>query len=305
MRTDSKIFGYRSEMISANGVYALNKIILSADSTCDLDATLRMRYHVNEYPLHVLLGKGEYQDGVNITADEIYDAYRRYHILPTTAAVNVGEYVTYFKNWAEAGYSVIHFNLGSGLSSSYQNCCIAAKAYPSVYPVDSCNLSTGIGLLVLEAADRIAAGMEAEQIVREVCALRAHVHASFILDTLEFLHAGGRCSALAALGANFLNIKPCIEVDNTSGKMNVGKKYRGPLERVLPQYAADKLAGRGDLKNGRVFITHSGIAQEKIDLVKNTIRRCADFREIYVTRAGSTISSHCGPNTLGVLFMTK
>lgn len=283
----------------------MNKIILSADSTCDLDTTLRMRYRVNEYPLHVLLGKGEYQDGVNITADEIYDSYYKYHILPTTAAINVEEYLAYFKEWAEAGYSVIHFNLGSGLSSSYQNCCIAAQTYPNVYPVDSRNLSTGIGLLILEAADRIAAGMEPEQIVKEVCALRSHVQASFIIDTLEFLHAGGRCSALAALGANLLHIKPCIEVDNTSGKMNVGKKYRGPLERVLAQYAADKLKERTDLKTDRVFITHSGIAQTYIDTVKGILRQYADFKEIFVTRAGSTISSHCGPNTLGVLFMTK
>lgn len=283
----------------------MNKVILSADSTCDLDNALRMRYRVNEYPLHVILGNGEYQDGVNISADDIYNAYYKYHILPTTAAINVEEYANYFKKWVDAGYDIIHFSLGSGLSSAYQNCCIAARDCPNIYPVDSHNLSTGIGLLVLEAADRIAQGMGAKQIVAQMNELRTHVHASFIIDTLEFLHAGGRCSALAALGANVLRIKPCIEVDNTSGNMNVGRKYRGSLEKVLPQYTADKLHEYKNIKHNRVFITHSGIPQKHIDLVRQTIQENSYFEDIFITRAGSTISSHCGPNTLGVLFMTE
>ena len=147
--------------------------------------------------------------------------------------------------------------------------------------------------------------MPATQIQQELNALRSNVHASFVLDTLTFLHAGGRCSALAALGANVLNIKPCIEVDNTSGKMGVGKKYRGSLNKVLRNYTLDKLKDRKDLKLDRVFITHSGISDERIEIVKNTIEEIADFKEILITRAGCTISAHCGPNTLGVLFMTE
>lgn len=283
----------------------VGKIVLSADSTCDLDDMLKERYQVNIRPLHVILGNDQYKDGMDITADDIYNAYSRYHIIPKTAAINVQEFIDYFKKWTDEGYSVIHFNLGSGLSSSYQNCCIAAQELGNVYPIDSCSLSTGTGLLAIEAAERIAQGMEAPKIVQEINDIKAEVHASFIIDTLEFLHAGGRCSALAALGANILNIKPCIEVDIADGKMSVGKKYRGTLDKVLKQYTADKLEQYPNIKLDRIFITHSGISQERIDLVKKTIQDIAGFREILVTRAGCTISSHCGPNTLGVLFMTE
>lgn len=283
----------------------VSKIILSADTTCDLGDVLKERYNVNFYPLHIILGGKQYQDGVDIKADQIYEAYKTQKILPKTAAVNPNEYIDYFKKWVDEGYEVIHINLASGISSSYQNCCIAAEELGNVYPVDSYNLSTGTGLLVLEAADRIAKGMPATQIQQELNALRSNVHASFVLDTLTFLHAGGRCSALAALGANVLNIKPCIEVDNTSGKMGVGKKYRGSLNKVLRNYTLDKLKDRKDLKLDRVFITHSGISDERIEIVKNTIEEIADFKEILITRAGCTISAHCGPNTLGVLFMTE
>lgn len=283
----------------------MSKIILSADITCDLGDTLKERYNVNFYPLHIILGGKQYQDNVDITSDQIYEAYTTQKILPKTAAINPDEYINYFKKWVDEGYEVIHINLGSGISSSYQNCCIAAEELGNVYPVDSCSLSTGTGLLVLEAADRIAKGMSASQIQQELMDLRANVHASFVLDTLTFLHAGGRCSALAALGANVLNIKPCIEVDNNSGKMKVGKKYRGSLEKVLKHYTLDKLKKQRNLKLDRVFITHSGISEERIEIVKNTIKEVADFKEIFVTRAGCTISAHCGPNTLGVLFMTE
>ncbi len=283
----------------------MNKIILSADITCDLGALLKERYNVNFYPLHIILDEKQYQDGVDITADDIYDAYWEKHILPKTSAPNVAEYFKYFKRWTDEGYEVIHINIGSGISSSYQNCCLAANELKNIYPIDSHNLSTGTGLLVLEAAERIAAGIGAAQIQQELNNLRPHCHASFIVDTLTFLHAGGRCSALTALGANLLNIKPCIEVDNSSGNMSVGKKYRGSLDKVLKHYTTDKLANRNDLKLDRVFITHSGISEERIELVRRTIEELADFKEILITRAGCTISSHCGPNTLGVLFMTK
>lgn len=283
----------------------MSKIILSADTTCDLGEVLKQRYKVNYYPLHIILGEKQYQDGVDITADDIYDNYWKYHILPKTSAPNPEEYIKHFKQFTDEGYEVIHINLGSGLSSSYQNCCIAAEELKSVYPIDSYNLSTGTGLLVIEAAERIAKGMSAAEIQKEINDLRTKSHASFIIDTLEFLYAGGRCSALAAFGANIFNIKPCIEVDNTTGKMGVGKKYRGSLERVLKNYTMDKLKNRTDLKLDRIFITHSGISSERIELVQRTIQDLTDFKEIFVTRAGCTISSHCGPNTLGILFMTK
>ena len=282
-----------------------NPIILSADSTCDLGDELRARYNVQYYPFHVILDGETYADGVDLMPDQIYEVYREKKILPKTAAINTAEYVEYFKQWTDQGYEVIHLTLGSGLSATYNNCRLAAQELPGVYAIDSRNLSTGSGLLVIEAAERIAAGMPAAQIAEEVQALTSHSQASFIIDTLEFLYKGGRCSALAMLGANMLQLKPCIEVDNASGSMIVGKKYRGSLEKALSQYVQDKLQGRTDIRNERIFITHSGISQERIDLVKKLVKQYGDFQEIFVTRAGCTISSHCGPNTLGVLFMTK
>lgn len=282
-----------------------NKIILSADSTCDLSPELKERYQVQYFPYHIILGGQQYMDGVDIQPEDLYLAYREKKQLPKTAISSM-EFYEYFNQWVEEGYEVIHINLGSALSAAHQNCRLAAQELGHVYVIDSCSLSTGMGLLVIEAGRRISHGMPAEQIYQEVSALATHSHASFILDTLEFMHAGGRCSAVTALGANLLRLKPCIEVNNLrGGAMNVGKKYRGNLEKVLPQYTRDKLADRADLVLDRVFITHSGISEKYIDLVRNTIQEVADFREICVTRASCTISCHCGPNTLGVLFLTK
>lgn len=176
-----------------------SRIILSADSTCDLGDELKARYAVHYYPFHVILDGQTYADGVDLMPDDIYRVYREKKILPKTAAINTAEYIDYFRQWTDQGYEVIHLNLGSGLSATHNNCRLAAEELPGVYVIDSCNLSTGSGLLVLEAADRIAAGMPAAQIAQEVRALTSHAHASFVLDTLEFLYKGGRCSALAML----------------------------------------------------------------------------------------------------------
>ncbi len=282
-----------------------NRIILSADSTCDLGPVLKEKYDVQYYPFHVILDGRAYSDGVDLVPDQIYQVYRDQKILPKTAAINTAEYIEYFRQWTDQGYEVIHLTLGSGLSATYNNCRLAAEELPGVYPIDSRNLSTGSGLLVIEAAERIAAGMPAAQIAKEVQALTAKVNASFVIDTLEFLYKGGRCSALQMLGANMLRLKPCIEVDNTSGAMDVGKKYRGSLDHCLELYVRDRLEGRTDIVNRRIFITHSGISQERIDLVHRLVEQYGHFDEILVTRAGCTISSHCGPNTLGVLFIEQ
>lgn len=284
----------------------MKKVILSADSTCDLNDKIKERYDIHCQPLHIHLNDKIYKDGVDITPDDIYDTYEKQRILPKTSAPNPKEYIDYFKQWTDKGYEVVHISLGSGISSSYQNASLAAEQLGNVYPIDSGNLSTGMGLLVIEAAERIQKGMTAEQIFAEVNQLKANVHASFVIDTLTYLYEGGRCSALAAFSANLLNIKPCIEVDHTSGNMNVGKKYRGSLTRVFKRYTLDQLRKhQSNLKLDRMFITHSGTSSENIDLVKKTIEDTVNVKEILVTRAGCTISSHCGPNTLGVLFMTN
>lgn len=280
-------------------------IILSTESTCDLGEELIAQAKANILPFHVILGDDVYSDGVDLVPDDIYRVYGEKNILPHTAAINIEEYTDWFRQWTDRGLEVIHISLGHGISSSCNNARLAAEELEGVYVVDSGNLSTGIGLLVLEAADRIAAGLPAAQIAGELNEVRSRISASFVLDTLEFLHKGGRCSSLAMLGANLLKLKPCIMVDNTSSAMTVGKKYRGTLEKALEQYVADQLQGRTDLDKKRVFITHSGISEERIALVRSLVEKYAQFDNIYVTRAGCTISAHCGPNTLGVLFITK
>ena len=254
----------------------MTKIILSADSTCDLGDELKAKYQVHYYPFHIILGDKQYQDNVDITPEEIFQAYWERKILPKTAAIGVGEYLDYFRKWVENGSQVIHLNLGSGISSAYQNCCMAARELGNVFPINSGNLSSAIGLLVVEAGKRISQGMPAPQIQKEIQELTAKCHGSFVLDTLEFLHAGGRCSAVAALGAN-----------------------------LLVQYTRDKLMNRDDLNLDRCFLVNAGISKERLNLVKKTIEECADFEHIYITKASCTISCHCGPNTLGVMFLTK
>ena len=280
-------------------------IILSADSTCDLGAQLCAKYQVKTIPFNVTLGDEQYLDGVTIDPDRIYAIYRERKILPRTAAINVATYEEVFRGYVEEGYDVVHLSLGHALSSSYQNATLAAEEVGNVHVIDTCNLSTGSGLLVIEAAERIAAGKDAATVAEEVRALVPHAHASFVLDTLEFLHKGGRCSALAMLGANVLQLKPCIEVNNEDGSMGVGKKYRGAITKAREQYVRDKLTGRDDIDYRKIFITHSGTSEESIEKVRRVVEECGDFENIYVTRAGCTISSHCGPETLGVLFMTK
>ena len=283
----------------------MRKIILSADSTCDLGDELKEKYQVHYYPFHIILEGKDYQDNVDITPGDIFQRYYEKKVLPKTAAINVEEYVNYFRPFVEQGYEVVHLNLGSALSSAHQNCMLAARELKGVYPVDSGNLSTGIGHLFLDAGEMIKEGLGAEEIAGKLNQRKNLVHSSFILDTLKFMSAGGRCSNVMALGANLLNIKPCIEVNNKDGSMDVGKKYRGSLKKVLPLYVKDKLQEYQGICTDKIFITHSGIDQEYIELVKEAIQEEKEFQNIYVTRASCTISCHCGPNTLGILFETK
>lgn len=284
----------------------MSKIILTADSPCDLPKELIKRYNVEAIcPLHITIGDKSYEDGVNIQPDEIYKNFENTGVLPKTSAVNTKEYIDVFKPYIEQGYSIIHINIGSALSSSYQNCCKAAEVLGNIYPIDSCSLSTGIGLVVIEAAERIAKGMEVEQIVKEVKATTSKCQTNFVIDKLDYLRAGGRCSTLTMLGANLLKIKPCIEVNNADGSMTVGKKYRGKFDAVLAQYTKDKLAVYDHIKKDRVFIVHAGVTKEQVNIVYDIVKKSKLFDEIIIARAGSTISSHCGPGTLGVIFMTE
>ena len=287
-----------------------HQIVLSADTPCDIGEELKLRYAVSLYPLHIILDEKQYTDGLDITSAELYEAWWKHKLLPRTAAINPEEYQSYFQKFLDQGCDVIHISLGSGLSSSHANAVLAANALKdkgNVYVIDSCSLSTGFGLLVCEAGERIKAGLPAEQIVNEVSALTQDTRASFVLDTLEFMRAGGRCSSIAQIGATLMNLKPTIIVKNDrQGSMVVGKKYMGKLAPSLMKYVDDQLKDRTDLVLDRVFVTHSGMDDPAIiEKVVARIRELQPFQEVFVTQASCTISCHCVPNTLGVLFLTK
>ena len=279
------------------------KIIISSDSTCDLSAELKERYGVKILPLGVTLGTNVYRDGFNITPDDIYAHYDKTGELPKTTAANVGECVDHFAELTKNGDAVIHFTISSKMSSTYNNACIAASEFENVYVVDTLNLSTGGGLLVVAAAEMAKDGMEPAAIVEQLEKLKPCVDASFVIDNLEYLYKGGRCSALAMMGANLLKLKPCIEVKN--GVMGVGKKYRGTFSKVVEEYVDERLQNVDDIDSSRVFVTHAGCDPELMEAVVNEVKDKGIFKEVFFTRAGCTVSSHCGANTMGVLFIRK
>lgn len=277
------------------------RTIIAADSTCDLSPELIQSYGIQIIPLGVTLGEKQYTDGVDIDPDFIYAHYEKTGELPKTSAVNLVDFEDYFARETAAGNSVVLFTISSDMSSTCNNARLAAEGFENVYVVDTRNLSTGGGLLVLAAAEMAAEGKPAAEIAETCSALAPCVDASFIIDSLEFLHKGGRCSALAAFGANMLSLKPCILVQN--GKMGVGKKYRGKFGAVLPKYVSDRLGDGSDVVSGHIFVTHAGCEPAVIDACVEAVKAIAPEAKIHITRAGCTISSHCGRNTLGVLFI--
>lgn len=280
---------------------SLEKILIAADSTCDLSAELIERYGITILPLGVALGDKQYTDGVDIDPDFIYKNYEETGLLPKTSAINLVDFEAFFAEHTKDGASVIFFTISSEMSSTYHNATLAAEGFERAYVVDSRNLSTGGGLLVIKAAEMAAAGHTPEEIVATCNELAPCVDASFIIDSLEFLYKGGRCSALAALGANLLSLKPCIVVKDA--KMGVGKKYRGKFGAVLPKYVAERLGDATDVIKDHIFVTHAGCKPAVCEACAEAVRAIAPEAEIHITRAGCTVSSHCGRNTLGVLFI--
>lgn len=281
-----------------------NKIVISSDSTCDLSPELIEKYDIKILPLGITLGTEVYKDGVDINPDMIYAHHEKTGELPKTTAANVGESEDFFESITADGESLIHFTISSEMSSTYRNACLAADDMDKeVYVIDSRNLSTGGGLLVIAAAEMAKSGMEAKDIAAKLEELAKCVDASFVIDNLEYLHKGGRCSAVAMLGANLLKLKPCIEVKN--GSMGVGKKYRGRYGEVLKQYVAERLHDPDDIDTSRVFVTHAGCDPEIVKMVTDLVKKTLNFDEVFVTRAGCTVSAHCGADTLGVLFIRK
>lgn len=279
------------------------KIKITADSTCDLSRELIEENNIEILPLYVVKDGVSYRDGVEITPQDIFDFVAQGNDPCKTAAASEADYIDCFSRFSSQYDAVIHINISAEFSSCYQNACLAARQFPNVYPVDSRNLSTGSGQVVMEAVRLADMGLSAEDIVHRLQELAGRVEASFVIDSLEYLRKGGRCSALAALGANLLNLKPCIEV--VDGKMKVGKKYRGSFEKCLLSYVKERLDGRTDLVKERIFVTHTPCDARAVEAVKKSVKQYGGFRQIIETQAGCTISSHCGPNTLGVLFIRK
>lgn len=279
------------------------KIKISSDSTCDLAKEYIEAHDIGILSLVVIKDGESFKDGIDITPDVIFAHVNGGGALCSTSAANVNDYMELFEEYKKEYDAVIHINLGSGFSSSHQNAVIAAEEFENVYVVDSMNLSTGHGLVVVEAVKMAEAGMAPEKIYEALKELAPRVEASFVLDRLDYMVKGGRCSAVAALGASLLQLKPCIEV--VEGKMGVCKKYRGSYEKALGNYVKDRLMDRDDIDTERIFVTHTETPQEIVDSVKAAVKEYKDFEIMEETVAGCTVSCHCGPNTLGVLFIRK
>lgn len=274
-----------------------------SDSTCDLPKELVEKYDIAVVPLTVIKDNQKHSDGVDITTADIFAHVAGGGDLCTTAALNIEEYMTIFSGYANKYDGVIHINISSGFSSCYQNACIAAEEFDNVRVIDSQNLSTGQGLIVLKACELAKTCQSLDELVEKINAFVPKVETSFVLDRLEYMVKGGRCSSAAALGANLLGLKPCIEVKD--GKMAVVKKYRGNYSKCLATYIKERLTNRDDLDRGYLFVTRTPIADDCLQAVEATVAECADFENIYWVNAGCTVSCHCGPGTLGVIFIRK
>lgn len=279
-------------------------IKIISDSTCDLSKELIEKYNITILPLHIHLNEEEYQDGVTITPDEIYTWADANNTTPKTSAASMSEVIDLFQPYLDNGDEIICFSISSSMSANYNVMRLAVdelEVEDKISIIDSANLSTGVGLLVLEAAIMASEGKSMKEIVAKIEELKPRVSASFVVDTLTYLHRGGRCSSVAALAGGVLKLHPKIVVDG--GKMDASKKYRGKIESVILSYAKDMEEDLKAAKPDRVFITHSGCPDSVIASVREYLESLNHFDEILETRAGSVISSHCGPGTLGVLYI--
>ena len=273
---------------------------ITCDSTADLEALFRKR-NIDVLPLIVTLGEKSYHDGVDVTPPDIFTFVKENNVLPKTAARNEDDFYTFFKQYVDYGDSVIHFNISSKFSASNEMAKKAASRLNNVFVIDSYNLSTGTGLLAMHACDMAEAGASAEEIVKSVNARIPYVQASFVVDTMEYLRKGGRCSGIASFAASVLKIKPTILVKD--GGMVVGKKYMGNFDKVILKYVADTLNSFNNPDYTRIFVTHTYASDETVSSVIQEIKKLAPFKEIIETKAGCTVTSHCGKNTLGILYI--
>ena len=279
------------------------KIKITCDSTCDLSPELCERYHISVIPMRVALGERSCRDGVDVKPEELFAYVGETGKLPTTSAISVGEYEDFFRPFTDEGYEVVHISLSSELSSSHQNACIAAGELGNVFVVDSRSLSTGSGHLVILSAELASAGYDGAYIAKALNEMKGNLDVSFVLQTLDYLHKGGRCSGVARFGANVLKLRPEIVMKN--GSLHVGKMYRGTIEKSILDYVRGRLENADHISYDRIFVTHSGVSDEIVKKVIELVKELRPFEEVIETTAGSTISCHCGPNCLGVLFFRK
>ena len=283
----------------------MKKVMIIADSTCDLSAELMEKYEIKTFPLHIHMGNDEYLDGIDITPDDIYQWSDENKLTPKTSAISPAEAQKYIEEGLKEAEELICFTISEKLSSTCSVMHMAAAMMgveDRVHIIDSMNLSTGIALQIIEAATMINKGYNASEIVEKIKAIQSKVKSSFVVDTLTYLHRGGRCNAIAAIAGNSLKLHPCIHVEE--GKMDVGKFYRGKMNKVLKRYVDDMKPSLEQAKKDRVFITHSGCDREVIDDIEKELLLMG-FHEVLITRAGSVITSHCGPGTLGVLYIER
>ena len=280
------------------------RIKITSDSTCDLSAEILEKYGITLMPLTVIKDGQEFRDNVTITPADIFAHVAAGGALCSTTAVSIGEYQDFFAPFSAEYDGVVHINISSEFSSTHQNACLAAEEFGNVVAVDSRNLSTGQGLVVLKACELAKTAEDLQQLKAQLDAFTHKVEASFVIDKLEYLAKGGRCSSVMALGANLLNLKPCIDVKN--GKMGVTKKYRGRYDKCLAAYVRDRLENREDLDTSMpIFITQTKVSDESYTAVKEAVATYGKFETVYETVAGCTVSCHCGPGTLGILFVRK
>lgn len=282
----------------------MGNIIISADSTCDLSQEQIKENHISTFPFHIEFRGKDHLDSIDIKPGDLFEGFYEDKSLPKTGACTKDQYKLHFEELLEQGDAVIHFDLGSALSAAYENASAAAEELGNVYVIDGKSLSTGVGLQVLAACRMRDAGLPAEEIAQAAERLHERSHASFVLDTMEFLAAGGRCPSIVAHLGKALSVRPGILVDNSSGAMKVGKLYRGKQKRVLEHYVDDTLAQYPDVIKDEIFITHSGVDGATVEDIRGKLEE-RGFKNIYETTASCTISSHCGPGTLGILFMTE
>ena len=278
-------------------------IKITTDSTCDLPAWLLERHHISVIPLGIVKGDKLYRDGIDIRTSDIAAHVNAGGDITTTSAVNIADYEVLFRQQMEQYDAVIHLNIGTGFSSCHQNARLAAEEVPGVYVVSSENLSVGHGVMVLAAAEAAEDGKSVAEILEMLEEMTSRIELSFVLDRLDYMKKGGRCSAVTALGANLLKLHPCIEV--VDGKMGVTKKYRGSMEKVVADYIRERLEGRTDLDTSRIVVVDTCEDDRLASIARAYLKEDGRFGEILEAKAGCTIFSHCGPNVLGLLVMRK